>query len=434
VKAPIPVPSPGGRGEAEDVDTSNEEKQRDPRIDASAVLLPAVAAEVRAKVEMEAVSAASIDEIVMQIAGVHSDVEKHLLQGLADLDEAALRTRLAQLIAEALERNKWEPVRSAQALRKLSADVSDKYAALMAQQRRELEGEFSRILSQVEQELLAEQGKEMDRKRNTMDKVAAAALAEQAVNMNTKALQVHQAKRAEIAATVNEALATEITALRKADSERMLPLVERVRVALKTLESRIATAAPEGGTEAGVKEVQAHRRLAAALKAERALRTSLPVAAEMKELMEVFGSDPLLEAIFEKGSGTSSSSFVDVGAPTLVELKSRFWEMRKEVCVAHLAPAAAPRVLGGLIGSALYALTPDVSGMVDGSKPEEVLARAGFFLERSLLEDAVKEVTALQESGQKGGELSALWLADAQRRLAADGAMRLIIARSLSDR
>jgi hypothetical protein len=51
------------------------------------------------------------------------------------LDEAGLRTRVAQIAAEFVGRTKWENLRLSQSLKQVEAEVSSKYLMLMLKQR-----------------------------------------------------------------------------------------------------------------------------------------------------------------------------------------------------------------------------------------------------------------------------------------------------------
>jgi hypothetical protein len=51
------------------------------------------------------------------------------------LDEAGLRTRVAQIAAEFVGRSKWENLRLSQSLKQVEAEVSSKYLMLMLKQR-----------------------------------------------------------------------------------------------------------------------------------------------------------------------------------------------------------------------------------------------------------------------------------------------------------
>ena len=57
----------------------------------------------------------------------HTDIDS--------LDEAGLRTRVAQIAAEFVGRTKWENLRLSQSLKQVEAEVSSKYLTLMLKQR-----------------------------------------------------------------------------------------------------------------------------------------------------------------------------------------------------------------------------------------------------------------------------------------------------------
>ena len=66
-----------------------------------------------------------------------------------------------------------------------------------------------------------------------------------------------------------------------------------------------------------------------------------------------------------------------------------------------LAPDAAPKLVGQMIGNALAAVTVSPKGYVEGEGLEEALARTSFLLEQDDLKGALKELEGLNGYSQK---------------------------------
>lgn len=74
------------------------------------------------------------------------ELEQSLLKDIENLDENALRIKIAQLSSEFFERTKWEGIRLHQSLRQLEADITRRYLDLLKEQRQELENEVKKAL------------------------------------------------------------------------------------------------------------------------------------------------------------------------------------------------------------------------------------------------------------------------------------------------
>jgi len=426
--AAAPAPTPVLQ-ESESEHLRTQEKQQrvqvvDKPFDVSDVQLPVVAAEKSAAELRMSSNVASVDEIVMEIVDVHSDIEKHLLANLDQLDDAQLRVRLAQLTAEVMERSKWQSVRVNQAIRRLTADVSERYAKLMAQQRRELETATATLAIGVEEELLNKYSSELNRIRAQLDMETAKALKDQATALNTVALQTRQRLSAEIAHSINEKLRNDIVAMRMRHSERMIELLRDAKQSLADMEAGIRSAGPLGGTEAGMIDVDAHRRLDAILLVEAALGGRHDMMHALNQLKNAYKNDELTTSVVN----SLPSDILNGSSPTtLQELKLRFPALRSEVIKATLAPKEAPSMVGYAIGSLLYLLSSERTGLVSGDGPEEILSRTSFYLERGLLSDAIREVNMLSGPGRN---IAQDWIADARTRLICDQAIITLKSKS----
>ena len=400
--------------------TATEEDASKVAFDVADVKLPMVAAEKSADDMHKSVSAASVEEIVMQIAGTHSELEDSLLGDVGNADEQTLRVRIAQMTAELLERAKWEGIRTTQATRKLSADVSERYAALMMQQRRELEVEAARMSAEVERQLLQRHATELARLRAEMEAETAKALGEQATSLNTAALQTRQRMQMELAEQINQVLADEVASVRQTDTVSQLDALKTTYSKLHELRDKVTTAGPMGGVESGLANVRAHRRLGAVLDMEKALGEGDRLAGHMATLRDAFVGDPMAESVLAE----LPTAFRN---PTFNSLKMNFPALRDEVIKASLAPAEAPPMVGNAIGSVLSAFTKKRVGMVSGNAPEEVLARASFHLDMGDLVAAVREVESLEGRPR---EVMSDWVNSARSRLVCDQALSALKSRS----
>ena len=394
--------------------------------------LPVVPSEIAANGLRSKCSTAAIDEIVLQIADNHAEMEHQLLNGLESLDEDGLKMRIARLTAEALERSKWAPVRKQQTLRKLSADISEKYNNLLLQQRRELETEAARVSIGMKNALVDMTTKELHELRKQAESVTTQALNDQATSMNAAALRVREGFRSKMAAIVNEALVKEVSEIREKHTEEMLSLLEKAQYELNTLKATIKIAEPEGGVTAGFEAVSEHKRLATALKAQIALQggegSANSVKNSLNSLKSAYNGDVLVENTLASLPQAFTTGEVDV--PTTEILRARLDTVRDEVMKTSLAPEAAPKIIGYAIGTVLYSIMANREGMVEGNKPEECFARARFYLDQGKLQRAVSELSTLDESTNK---ITKDWLNDAKARLAFDQMREVIRSKGLTE-
>ena len=400
----------------------------EPAFDVKDITLPQVASERSASELHDKCSAASVDEIVMHMASSHADVEAALLSNIGEADSETLRIRIAQLTAELLEQSKWQPVRLAQAIRKLESDVSERYAALMTQQRRELESEAARLSVKVEQELLAKHADELAVLRRDLEADTARALGEQATALNSMALQARKQMQADLAEKYNLELSSDVAEMRQQHTVEQLEALNGVYAGLESLRATIAAAGPLGGTESGICEASMHRRLAAVLDAERVLSSGKASSAgdKMTALRQAFKGDTMAESVLDTLPEVLRSGG---RASTFAELKTGFTHVRGEVVKASLIPSEAPGAVGYAIGSVLSLFTRVRRGLVPGDRPEEIISRMSFHLDNGRLDAAVKEGSRLEGPAR---EAANEWLSRAQDRLVCDQGLDALKARSIA--
>ena len=194
--------------------------------------------------------------------------------------------------------------------------------------------------------------------------------------------------------------------------------VSRVQTQLDNLNSVV-----EGRKDLRVLSGSLHKQSAALLALENALLSSKPLKTEIAALKAACKGDALFESVL---SGISEESATK-GIPTLPELRLRFKVVRNEVRKVALAPEAAPKLIGQMIGNALAAVSVAPKGYVDGEGLEESLARTSFLLDQDDLKGALKELEGLQGYSQK---LLSDWEKAASSRLNADEAVKVMRAGS----
>ena len=138
-------------------------------------------------------------------------------------------------------------------------------------------------------------------------------------------------------------------------------------------------------------------------------------------MKEACNDDPLFTSVL---SSLRSEALTD-GIPTLPELRLRFKVVRNEVRKVALAPEAAPKLVGQIVGNVLAAVSFAPKGYVKGEGVEEALARATYLLEQEDLQGAVKEISNLDGYAKK---LVADWKQSANDRLNAEEAVKVLRA------
>ena len=164
-----------------------------------------------------------------------------------------------------------------------------------------------------------------------------------------------------------------------------------------------------------------HKQSAALLAFENALVGSSSLKNEIKAMKQACNDDPLFTSVL---SSIRSEAISD-GIPTLPELRLRFKVVRNEVRKVALAPEAAPKLVGQIVGNVLAAVSFAPKGYVKGEGVEEALARATYLLEQEDLQGAVKEISHLDGYANK---LVSDWKQSANDRLNAEEAVKVLRA------
>lgn len=389
-------------------------------------VLPPVASEGRAKTMNEEILKSALNEQTQQAVALRNEIETALLQDLPTLDEHALRVRVTQLAAELFERTKWEGVRLHQALKQVDGDITRRYSDLLVQQRSELELEMNKRLLEKEQKLHELASKQLHEATLTHERQMASTLNEQAESFTKQANDALKAQAESIRAEFEDQFNHQLALLRKKHADELVQFLGR----LEGVSGNVLAfdAVVEDVNKARDFSAHAHKRSAAVLALEAALKTAKPVKKELEALVAVAGGDPLVVAVVD----ALPSALGSAGAMLLPDLKTRFRVLRTELRQLALAPPNDDLLInsftGQIIGSVLAAVTFPPKGFVAGDGIEEKLARVEFHLDNGNLKAAMLELDTVPGYGSA---LSEDWKKLAHDRLVADQAAKILRANAV---
>jgi hypothetical protein len=402
----------------------------------AASVLPPVSAE---KSMHSIQNTGSVGEVLSTVAknsiALRHELEAVLLKDIHNLDAAALRIRITQLAAEMFERLSWETIRLSHSVRQVENELTEKYEGLMAKQRKELEFEINRILFERECELnqkadhkVAEITKKYQEELNATIKAQAEGFqATVQIELENQARKL----QTDFEGQFNHQLAL----VHKKHSDTLLslqPKIESLQADLKKYDEVI-----DSTKDALQFTLQSHAVSSAVLALELILSNpsvtmsanaknskSNNISAKLNNLRSLCKDDALVMNLLD----ALPSRVKTQGALTLPELQVRFQVMRDEVRKAALAPEAAPKLIGQLVGTFLATISAAPKGLVAGQGTEEALARAAYYLDRGKIKEALKELDGVQGYSKV---LMEDWKDYAKERLIVDQALRALKADSI---
>ena len=377
-----------------------------------------VSSEVRAKQLYNSTVDDVLEDMSKQSIALRRELEATLLKDLQELDENALRIRVAQLAAEFFERNKWEALRLHNSLKQVEADVTKRYLDLMMHQRAELELEFKKKLVKREQEL------------NEF-----AALESSKVVLKLDEQLRNQADQ--LRATREEELAAYGAKLQEEFNSQMSSFMANVRNnhVKDQLETQANLQQIKGNLDAihqcydeiiSTKSTldKLNQQAAAMLALEYALSTSRPIEKELSYFKSITSDDALVTSLLNAIPANVSK----VGALTESDLRSRFTLVKNEVRRVSKVPEGVPAMVGYSIGSVLAYVTSPPHGKVDGDGVEESLSRASYYLDSGLLREALKELDTIQGQPRK---FTSDWEKAANERIVVDQIIKALKANTI---
>ena len=404
-------------------DVAVAEKVAKPYINAIPVIdytkVAAVPAELKAAEMKHDVATVLMEELNEQTAAFRKELEASLMKDLEHMNEDQLRIRITQLASEFFERTKWEGIRLHQSLRTLEADLSKRYIDLLAEQRSQLEAELIKAIYSKEKDLSVEFDRKLHTIQGNFELQLREALKSQADVFSRNLSQQLEGQKADILQQAEEDANIQVAQIKRDTATKLLEhqnTVSKVETQLADINKVI-----DSRETLRMLSNSLHKQSAALLAFENALVSSSPLKKEITAMKEACNDDPLFTSVL---SSLRSEALTD-GIPTLPELRLRFKVVRNEVRKVALAPEAAPKLVGQIVGNVLAAVSFAPKGYVKGEGVEEALARATYLLEQEDLQGAVKEISNLDGYAKK---LVADWKQSANDRLNAEEAVKVLRA------
>ena len=359
-----------------------------------------------------------LDDMSKQSVALRRELESTLLKDLQELDENALRIRVAQLAAEFFERNKWEALRLHNSLKQVEADVTKRYLDLMMHQRSELELEFKKKIVKREQELnefaALEASKVVlkfdEQLRNQADQWRAT---------REEELAVHGAKLQE---EFNSQMSSFMANVRNTHVKDQLETQANLQQIKGNLDA--VHQCYDDIMNAKAKLDKMNQQAAAMLALEYALTTSRPIEKELSYFKSITSDDKLVTSLLN----AIPSDVSKVGALSESDLRNRFTLVKNEVRRVSKVPEGVPAMVGYSIGSILAYVTSPPHGKVDGAGVEESLARASYYLDSGLLKEALKEIDSIQGQPRK---FTSDWEKAANERIVVDQIIKALKASTI---
>jgi mitofilin len=362
---------------------------------------------------------------------LRQELESVLLRDINNLDAPALRIRITQLVAELFERLSWESIRISQSVVQVEKEITEKYALMMQQQRKELEFEIEKILFAREKDfqlLLATRSQELETKYQSE---LSATVKSQAEGFQATLNKELEAQATKITTELIEQFNNHLANLHKQHQDHLLavlPKVESLSAEVSTYHQIIDS------TQRVIDQtVQLHDISTALLGLELLLTNQnntlsstagQSISSKLQELKTLSNSDTLISAIID----TIPQHVKDQGVLSANELLIRFQILHDEIRKVALAPQSPPPMIGQAIGSVLASISLKPKGNIQGSGIEETMARAYYQLERGKLPECLKE---LQEIQGYSKVLLKDWQELANDRLVVDQAILALKAESL---
>jgi hypothetical protein len=380
--------------------------------------LAAVPAEVRAQNFKHDIATILLNELNEQTASFKHELEETLLKDLQTLDEHALRLRVAKLSSEFFERSKWEGIRLHQSLRQLEHDITRRYLDLLAEQRTQLEAEVRRALFAKEKDMAIDADRAMHSAHARFELQLQDALRVQAEAAQKKMQEELVAMETKLARDFENQISVMLTEERQKHIESLT--AQQGKISGVEAELSILTGIVESKENLKMLSNSLHKQSSAILALESALTDSRSLAPEVSALKKLCKGDAFLETVV-----SSIPAAAERGIPTLPDLRARFKLVQSEVRKHALAPEAAPKIVGQMVGSVLAMASSAPKGFVEGGGLEETLARSAHFLDNGDLNGAVLELKDLRGYAKV---LLKDWEMEAGNRLAAEEAVKLLRA------
>lgn len=395
--------------------------------------LPLMPAEITAKAVESKVLKEALRDSAQEYIALRRELEMTLLKDIHTLGENELRTRIKQLANEMFERLAWEDMRLQQSLRGVEQELVSKFTDLLTKQRAELEFEVKKILLEVEKNVLSREAGLSQRLDVKYQKQLAEAIRAQAEGFQATMQRELDSQQHRIHEELNSQLNHQVAVLRQSQVEQLMELEPKIAEVQSQFSELLQVAEAAAASVRDTKLSNAYS--AAVLALELALSTSggddpddarvVPARfASVASLAEQLPEEQLVTHMLH----TLPDTLKERGALPLSELQLRFRVMRQEVRKAALAPEAAPKLVGQLIGSGLAAISWAPTGLVPGPGVEEALARADYYCKRGELQRCVAELDGVTGYPQV---LMADWKQLAQDRILADKTMEVLKARTV---
>lgn len=404
-------------------DVAVAEKVADPYVKAIPVIdytkVAAVPAEVKAAEMKHDVASVLMEELNEQTAVFRRELEATLMKDLEHMNEDQLRLRIAQLASEFFERTKWEGIRLHQSLRQLEADLSKKYIDLLAEQRSQLETELIKAIYSKEKDLSVEFDRKLHTIQGNFELQLREALKSQADVFSRNLVQQLEGQKADILQQAEDDANIQVAQIKKDTASKLLEhqtTVSKVETQLADINKIV-----DSRETLRMLSNSLHKQSAALLAFENALVSSSPLKREVVAMKAACNDDPLFSSVLS----SIRPKAIEDGISTLPELRLRFKVVRNEVRKVALAPEAAPKLVGQIVGNVLASLSFAPKGYVKGEGVEEALARATYLLEQEDLNGAVKELSDMDGYAKK---LVADWQLSAKDRLNAEEAVKVLRA------
>ena len=243
------------------------------------------------------------------------------------------------------------------------------------------------------------------------------ALRAQAEKFSSKLNEELKSQAFKIEKDLSDGFNLELAKLRQSSTESLISLQKDV----SGLESQLSLVNNliEDRSNTKILSGRLHQQTAALLALESALTKSKPIKKELLAIKEACAGDLLFESILS----SIPPAAINQGVPTLPELRNRFKIVRNEVRKVALAPEAAPKLVGQIVGNVLATVSWAPKGYVEGDGIEEILSRSAFLLEQDDLNGAVKELNHLQGYPKV---LLNDWETSAKNRMTTEEAVQLL--------
>ncbi|KAJ1434173.1 mitochondrial inner membrane protein-domain-containing protein [Ochromonadaceae sp. CCMP2298] len=386
--------------------------------------LAEVPAEDLAKATESSVLREALADSAREYIALRRDLEATMLKDLNSLDEAQLRGRVRQISSEMFERLAWADLRTAQGLQGVQSELTQKFTALLNQQRAELELQARQAIFAYEQEMASSGSARMKAQDAAYQAQLTATIRAQAEGFQATLQRELESQNLKITQELQDQLNHEVAVMRKTQLDELLALQPAVQAATESV-TAVSDAVAQAGAEMG-KTVDVLALSAAVLSLELALNdpSGAPVSGLFVAVRQASASDAVVGAVLD----SLPSRVLSEGALPLPALQVRFAVMREEARKAALAPEGAPKIVGQLIGTVLATISWKPSGFIAGPGAEESLARAAFFLERGKLSQSLKELEGVKGYSQV---LMGDWVQLARERLIVDQSIKALKANAV---